>query len=281
MTTEKVIHAGGAAQTRAAINTEDLSRNSAGVVGNQERDRGGDFVGADRAHRDLFDHLLLDFRIEVGRHVRVDQTRRDAVHTQPGTGHLARERARHRHKRTFRRGVVRLADHSMQSRERCHVHDRAAALLEHDRNDDLRQRERAVEIRLHDFAPFALRHVVEKRVAADARVVDQCVDGTEVHDDRLDDGSGAFAVADVRFVGDQPRIVPRQTGIRLALKRLGRFFRRVVRDRDVPAIEEQPHGRDPADASRAAADENRFRHQRHPPLQCAATIASTIFEKIV
>src|SRR5436309_2608104 len=82
-------------------------------------------------------------------------------------GDLAREGAGHRDQAAFCRGVIRLPDHTVQSRQRRHVDDRAAALIHHRREHRFRQRERAAEVRRDDVVPLLVRHVIRQRVAAD------------------------------------------------------------------------------------------------------------------
>ena len=152
-------------------------------------------------------HVPLHVGVEPRKHVRLDQPRRDAVHPDAAAGHLARERARHRDQAAFRRGVIRLTDDAAQSGYRCDVDHGAAPLLEHDGKRGVRQRERAIEIRLHDVFPLLLGHVEHQRVAADPGVVDEPIECPESGHDVVDDRVIAGIIANVARIRMQPLAV--------------------------------------------------------------------------
>ena len=104
-------------------------------------------------------------------------------------------------------------------------------------------------------------HVEEERVVAHAGVVHERVERSEAVDHLIDDLAVGDAVAHVGVIrGDARMLLDAEVDVRVALERERSFLRAVVGERHEPAVGEQMHRRDAADAARSAGDQGYLRH---------------------
>ena len=177
-----------------AVDGERGSVDVCGVLGHEERDRGGDLVGPpDPPGGDG----LLEVVRDVGGHVGVDDAGRHRVDGDALAPHLARERAREAEQAGLGGGVVRLARVAALGDDGRDVHDAAPAGLEHVVERAARAVEGAVQVDVDDVLPLVGRHADREAVLAHAGVVDEDEHGSEALAHLLEGGHDLLAVGDV------------------------------------------------------------------------------------
>ena len=99
---------------------------------------------------------------------------------------LARPRLHHADHAELARGVIRLAEVSVETDDRRRVQNDARLLREHRVHDRLRAVVHAFQIDLDDAVELVLGHVLQLRVHDDARVVDEAIDTSPFRERHVD-----------------------------------------------------------------------------------------------
>src|SRR5580698_1001510 len=155
--------------------------NVTGFFRGEEGDAAGDLIGhAEPSDRDAGDDLLQDVLRHRRNHLGVDIAGRDGVDRDALLGVFLRQRLGEADHAGLGGRIVGLANLALLAVDRRDVDDAAEVALAHALDDVAGHVEDRGEVDADDLAPLLLGHAVQHRIAGDAGVVDQGVDGPEL-----------------------------------------------------------------------------------------------------
>src|SRR5262249_15109156 len=166
-----------ASHVEAAVDVEDLPRHIGSPVSGQESYHFRYLTGgSDTLERHLRQQCIARVDRQSGRHVGLDEPRRDSVDENAPVRKLARGGFRESDEASLRRGVVRLPRVAHGAGGGGDVDDAPARLRPHHRlARSARHQKRALEIRLEHAIPIVVLHSDDETVTRDPRIVDENV----------------------------------------------------------------------------------------------------------
>mmetsp|Transcript_15393 Transcript_15393/g.38709 ORF Transcript_15393/g.38709 Transcript_15393/m.38709 type:complete len:253 (-) Transcript_15393:429-1187(-) len=186
-----------ASHVHAAVDVQGLASDVTGTGRREEQHRVSDLLWcAQAAGRDALQQLRLPLLLQTIGHVRLDEARREGVHSDGTAAHLACQRPGEAVHAGLGGGVVGLPGVAHGADDGGDRDDAAPPRLGHVLEDSLGHAEDGVKVCVDDIIPILVLHAQHQRVLGDASVVDQdvnlavrCLDLVQhlLHVGRIDD----------------------------------------------------------------------------------------------
>src|SRR5579864_188864 len=255
-----------------AVDIQDLPRDIAGFLRDEERHRRGHFFRSPgAAHRNMIDEpgtlVLPERRRQPGLNV----PRGDDIGRDPATGHLLGHGLGKPDHRGLGRDVVRLPRVSDLCHDRADIDDPPAALAQHIAQRRACAVERRVQVDRQDLVPVLVPHAHEEPVARQAGVVDKDIQPSPPFPRPFDQPPAGLRRGDLR-------LKDRSTASRLldqAAGTLGALTVVAVVHHDPRPFPGEPNGHRRSDpAGRSGDERNVFRQAHRTWSPARATVAS-------